>query len=113
MLLFIFGIWWISRNGKKQEATDSTQNKNIITEYVYVDRPTEDSTQTYETITEQTYVVREYMQRIGIFLTDGTLVKVIEVNTKTLPEADRRLLEEGFQIVGKQQLYSIIEDYGT
>ena len=53
------------------------------------------------------------MGRIGIFSSDGTLIEMIDVYVKTLPIADRSLLEEGFEVVGKQRLYSIIEDYSV
>jgi hypothetical protein len=51
------------------------------------------------------------MDMIGIFRPDGTLVETVETYIKTLPEADKRLLKEGFEIHGRRALNSIIEDY--
>ena len=114
LVLFIFTSLTAKRSSTDESQAESdTATESIITEYVYVDKIVENNTQILETPADTTYVVREYMGKIGIFLTDGTLVRVIEVYAKTLPEADRRLLEEGFEIIGNQQLYSVIEDYGS
>ena len=42
---------------------------------------------------------------------NGTLIRVIDVYIKTLPKADRTLLEKGFVVLGETELYAIIEDY--
>ena len=65
----------------------------------------------FEEDDQEKYLVKEHMKMIGIFLPDGKLHKVLEVYVETLPEADRRLLEEGFEIIGKTKLNSISEDY--
>ncbi|MBE6576592.1 MAG: hypothetical protein E7653_00455 [Ruminococcaceae bacterium] len=102
----------ISRSDSPLENTQTVGS--IRTEYVYVNTDTDDNiTQIYYEDEEQVFIVREHMGKIGIFLPDGTLKEIIEVYVKTLPIADRRLLEEGFEVVGKQQLYSIIEDYSV
>ena len=84
-------------------------------EYVYLTQEDADTQYNEGTDTspsqDETYTVREYFGRIGIFKSDGALMRVLEVYVKTLPEADKRLLGEGFEIVGKKQLNSIIEDY--
>ena len=57
------------------------------------------------------YIIKvDYLYRLA---SENTLLRIIEVYTKTLPEADRRLLGEGFEIVGDDQLNSIIEDYSS
>ena len=87
------------------------QEKLIQTEYIYVvkDEPTDAETETVDT--EKIYTVRAHMGKIGIFDQNGTLIKVLEVYVKTLPEADKRMLEEGFEVIGTKQLNAIIEDY--
>ena len=84
-------------------------------EYVYLTQEDADTQYNEGTDTstsqDETYTVKEYFGRIGIFKSDGALMRVLEVYVKTLPEADKRLLGEGFEIVGKKQLNSIIEDY--
>ena len=100
-------------------SKESTPEKVIQTvvekEYVYLTQEDADTQYNEGTDTstsqDETYTVREYFGRIGIFKSDGALMQVLEVYVKTLPEADKRLLGEGFEIVGKKQLNSIIEDY--
>ena len=91
------------------DSSDADTNETITqVEYVYV-RPQDITTQ--DEIVEEIYTVKSYNGKIGIFSADGTLVETLDTNIKTLPEADKRLLEEGFQIKGRSQLNSIIEDY--
>ena len=100
-------------------SKESTPEKVIQTvvekEYVYLTQEDADTQYNEGTDTstsqDETYTVKEYFGRIGIFKSDGALMRVLEVYVKTLPEADKRLLGEGFEIVGKKQLNSIIEDY--
>lgn len=100
-------------------SKESTPEKVIQTvvekEYVYLTQEDTDTQYNEGTDTstsqDETYTVKEYFGRIGIFKSDGALMRVLEVYVKTLPEADKRLLGEGFEIVGKKQLNSIIEDY--
>ncbi len=94
----------VTPNEESTILTDITVQK----EYVYV-RPEEVSTS--ENTEEQTFLIKEYNGLVGIFNTDGSLYKTIDVRVKALPEADQGLLEEGFEVIGKSQLNSIIEDY--
>ena len=101
-------------NAKEQGDTviETVINERTNTEYIYVSKdsvPSTDKSDIFED--SERYLIKEYMGKIGIFNAEGSLIDVIEVYTKTLPEADRRLLGEGFEVVGKKQLNSIIEDY--
>ncbi len=101
-------------NDNSQQNQEPKIKETVKTEYVYVEKDSDSEfTDVYVEPDEQTYIVREHMGKIGVFLPDGTLHQMIEVYVKTLPTADRRLLEEGFEVVGKQRLYSIIEDYSV
>ena len=91
------------------ENTELSETTDTQPEYVYVSPDIKPDTDTQTE--EERYTVKSYMGKIGIFTSDGKLAEVIEVYVKTLPEADKRLLEEGFEIVGRSQLNSIIEDY--
>ena len=83
-----------------------------VTEYVYVYSGGEDTREVViGSRDDEVYIIRQYMEMIGIFKEDGSLVEVIEVYVKTLPEADRRLLGEGFEVIGNTKLNSVIEDY--
>lgn len=101
-------------NAKGQTNTEieTVINEKISTEYIYISKnepPSSNITDNPEEL--ERYFIKEYMNKIGIFNSEGTLIDVIEVYTKTLPEADRRLLGEGFEVIGRKQLNSIIEDY--
>lgn len=77
-------------------------------EYVYV---RQEESETEAQVEEKTYTVKEYNEKICIFNADGSLFESLDTNIKSLPEADRRLLREGFEVIGRSQLNSIIEDY--
>lgn len=89
----------------------TTVERYIETEYVYVVKDEIKDTEPQETDTDKIYTVREHMGMIGIFDESGALVRVLEVYVRTLPEADKRMLKEGFEVVGTKQLNAIIEDY--
>lgn len=115
-LLMLFAvIAFISTNKKSPQDTEppsqATEATDTLSEYAYV---TPDNTPITESSAETediVYTVKSYMGKIGIFTPDGKLFDLLEVYVKTLPEADIRLLEEGFEVVGRSQLNSIIEDY--
>ena len=109
LAILVISLWLTFHSSNTDEIV--TEEKLIQTEYVYVvkDEPQESDTEASDT--EKIYTVHEYMGKIGIFDENGTLIKVLEVYVKTLPEADKRILEEGFQVVGIKQLNAIIEDY--
>ena len=79
-------------------------------EYIYVTLPPKEDTPV-DTIPTNKYFVKEYMGMIGIFDEENTLLRIIEVYTKTLPEADRKLLEEGIVIRSKKEYNALMEDY--
>ena len=112
LLAAIIGVTVLSNRLTKppQVITETV----VETDYVYVYMGTSPTTeQTDATKEERVWIIREYEERIGVFSEGGELVKVIDVYTKTLPEADRRLLREGIRVTSEKQLYSIIEDYSS
>ncbi len=104
----------------KRANNASAAPHEIITEYVYIDNdniPLQTDTELTDTESntvnaeKEIFIIREYMEKIGVFSQKGELLIMLEVYTKTLPEADKILLGEGFEVVGKNQLNAIIEDY--
>ena len=89
--------------------------ENTEYKYIYVDVTKSFTTAKTELdlTPKSTWIVKEYYGQIGIFTEDGTLVRTVEIYTKTLPEADRRLLREGIRITTKEALESLIEDYSS
>lgn len=86
-----------------------------VTKYIYIkDSDTNDGSISTgkDDVNEESFLVKEYLGQIGIFsLADGEVKYVIERYTKTLPEADKLLLREGFIVTGTSGIYSVIEDY--
>ncbi len=115
LVMLLVVVTAIATNKSEQSQSQSTDTNPSAqpaqTEYVYV--KIEDSTadSTAENELQEKYIVREHMGKIGIFIEDGSLIETIDTYVKTLPEADRRLLGEGIEIIGKQQLSEIIQDY--
>jgi hypothetical protein len=113
-ILMLFVIATLVFNRKGSNTVTPNDESTILTditvqkEYVYV-RPEEISTS--ENTEEQKFWIKEYNGLVGIFNADGSLYRTIDTRVKTLPEADQGLLEEGFEVIGKSQLNSIIEDY--
>ena len=108
MLIVSVGIYRKSLNN-----SEIVLKEVIKTEIVYITESSSSNipTSTAEITKAEIYTVRTHMGVIGIFNSGGELIRTIDVYIKVLPEADRRMLEEGFEVVGKQQLNSIIEDY--
>ena len=113
MLIIVVCVAIASVNNKFTESPsveDSESITEILTEYVYIRQDTYATEATVQTEPEL-YIVKEYLGQIGIFYFDGTLIDVLDVYIKTLPEADRRMLGEGISVDSKAKLNSIIEDY--
>lgn len=113
MLILLICVVVILRDGNGNGVKESSDTVPTETKYIYVqaEQPSYTLPSTDSDSSEESFTVREYMGRIGIFSSDNTLLRVLDVYVKTLPEADRRLLGEGIEILGKKQLNAVIEDY--
>ena len=100
---------------KLKNITPSTPEVITLKEYIYIkDQAEEDASVSTgkDDINEESFLVKEYEGQIGIFSLEGGEIRyVIDRYIKTLPEADKRLLREGFVVIGIQGIYSVIEDY--
>lgn len=114
MLMLLVSAVYIVKSPTNVSISYEQPSTDIQTEYVYVKVEDTHASES-ETVSEQetVYTVREYMDKIGVFLQDGTLIQVLDVYVKTLPEADERLLKEGIEIIGKKQLNELIQDYDS
>lgn len=119
IFILVFSVFILSNT--KNKNTEIT--KYIIeTEYVYISEET--TTNTEENTSEEnsaevmatsfeTLVAKEYLEKIGIFNSDGEVIYCIDTYVKSLPEADRHLLKEGIDITDEKQFYNIIQDYSN
>ncbi len=111
MILFSLSLQKTTLHNDTFEINTDTETPQ--TEYVYIKVEDNSSDDKYDdsTDSDKKYIVREHMGKIGVFSIDGTLLYNIDVYVKTLPEADRRLLGEGIEIIGKEALNELIQDY--
>ena len=114
MLGLLAILWFVTSEKSSTPHAEETANTPVEKEYIYLNADTsntESNDSSLENSLDEIYTVKEYLEKIGIFDSEGRLLQILEVYIKTLPEADKRLLREGFEVSGKKQLNSIIEDY--
>lgn len=64
-----------------------------------------------ETVTEKiTYTLKEYNGKIGVYQNDS-LIYTLDKYVFTLPEKDKKLLDEGIEFSNIEELYIAIEEY--
>ena len=113
ILLIIIVIAITTVISKLPKSPEHITETFIETEYVYVNAGYFPEMTKAESSTSENgiFIVKEYENKIGIFNESGELIEVIDVYTKTLPNTDQRLLEEGITIYSRSELNAIIEDY--
>ena len=119
MIAILLFSLYLLKDSEKNKVQKNDLNvyvsEEIETKIVYVPIHTEITESTEEISTAEVkiefFTVKSYGEKIGIFNENDVLVNVIEVYTKTLPKADRDLLEKGIVVFDDAELRSIIEDY--
>ncbi len=114
LALVLYALSLFKSNSPYERQAQESNDIIVQTEYVYIKVEESNIAESETTAMSEgimKYTVKEYMEKIGVFSEDGTLVRSIDVYVKTLPEADRRLLREGIEIMGKQALDELIQDY--
>lgn len=91
-------------------TTDVTETR-VIYVPIYFEETVKTEEESTSTSQIKYFTVKNYGQKIGVFNEEQTLVSVIEVYTKTLPKADRDLLEKGMVVFSEDELRRIVEDY--
>ena len=111
MLILVIGCI-LSANKKHEQSRQNAPSIQTVTElvYVYISEESPSSPPIHDEV-KRLFWVQEYGEKIGIFSEDGTLLEVLDVYVKTLPKADRDLLEEGFMLFSEEELRAIREDY--
>lgn len=102
-------IWKIRPTQVSKVIETVVQTEHI---YVFLGAQQTDPAQT-ESFDKKQWTVREYGEKIGVFDEADELIDIIDVYTKTLPEADRLMLKEGIVIDSEKELNSLIEDYSS
>lgn len=69
----------------------------------------------YPGICEEHYIVRDSQGSVNVYSKNDkgeeSIVYATDVNTKYLPKEDREKLQNGIEIIGKDNLYTLLEDY--
>ena len=91
------------------EIDEQTLAEEIVYVPVFVESESESGEES--TLQNEIFTLKSYKGKIGIFDSSAKLIDVIEVYVKTLPSTDRRMLEEGIEVSGREALISAIEDY--
>ncbi len=63
------------------------------------------------TSSDTRFFLKEYNGVIGVFDDTGVLTDIIDVDIKSLPEADRVMLGAGIWAMSRRELAALIEDY--
>jgi len=59
------------------------------------------------------FCMRESNGKIAIYTSDGYLVKILDVQVVTLPEADQSALREGISVSSWREVLALIQDFGA
>ena len=89
MVLALAVFVLILKTPSPQQIT--TEESTTARKYVIINLEGNQGSQNGTDETFTTKIFREHNGRIGIFEEDGTLVEILDVYVKTLPETDRRM----------------------
>ena len=56
------------------------------------------------------YILKEYNGKIGIFENEA-LIYTLDTYIFTLPQNDKKLLDDGIEVSTKEELYDLLEEY--
>ena len=90
-----------------------TQIEDLHSETKKLEKSIKSLSASYEEsiLEEDIFILKEYNGYIGVFDESSVLVDVINVQIKSLPEADRNMLRTGIYAFSRNELISLIEDY--
>ena len=81
---------------------------NITYEYEDVQETANKDVRTETDVSSTLRLLREKNGKIGVFRTDGSLIRIIDVEVDQLPDYDKELLSEGI-VAEEDELYELIE----
>lgn len=109
LLIFACTIFFLEKRWERIAAEEPSHH-TVTEKYVYVYQDSAEI-QTEPPAEDCAWIVKEHEKKIGIFSEDGSLLRVLDIYTNTLPSADQRLLREGIVVTSQSELYALIEDY--
>lgn len=90
-------------------------DQSVLVMNAIADPPAEEPNVPQEPLTDETqehtvYRIRSVGQSIGVYAEDGTLLRVLDVNPKTLPMDIQQILHEGMTISSREELLGFLQD---
>ena len=82
--------------------------QNVTYEYRDIENTENTDASAPGNVSETLRIIREKDGKIGIFRTDGSLIRTVNVDVSSLPDYDRQLLGEGI-VASEQELTELIE----
>ena len=82
--------------------------QNVTYEYTDTEKGENTDASAQGTVSETLRIIREKDGKVGIFKTDGSLIRVVNVSVDSLPDYDRYLLSEGI-VASESELSELIE----
>lgn len=61
----------------------------------------------------ESFCVREVNGKIGVYTSEGYLIRLLDVAVETLPQADREALKSGILVSSWQELIAVMQDYSA
>lgn len=59
----------------------------------------------------ESFVIRQINGKIGVYTSDGILLRVLDISLDMLPRRDREMLTEGITVGSLKELMALIQDY--
>ncbi len=98
ILISLFAIFYFMICAKINESVDKITEPSV---------PVFDETVETE---KTTYILKEYNGKIGIFENEA-LIYTLDTYIFTLPENDKKLLQDGISVSTQEELYELLEQY--
>jgi hypothetical protein len=119
LILSIIGLTRIEESIDQNRALQAEQDSmlEILENQTNETEPTpEDNTVSIPTATPDStatggYRIQSVGEKIGVYTSDGRLVRLIDVNPATLPRIDREALENGITVDSWERALAYLSDY--
>lgn len=93
-----------------EELGDSVEAMNALEER-YAESVFLPSGEDGEESQDEGLTVRAEGGRIGVYTSEGKLIRILDIDFSALPRADRERLERGISISSLRELLTLVQDY--
>lgn len=92
--------------GNLESFTEDQKESSIETNGNATDSPSVDADILYQRL-----CIREAGGKIAVYSEDGTLIRTVDIEVKTLPKSEQEALSHGIYVNSWRELISLIQDY--